>query len=172
MQNNNGWRSRGGLERWADVRLVRRQATYFANSTSPNQPLPLIAGVMDLQDPGDRSARPPMRVDDGASEGRSANQRELSPAGRSRRTRRPQERSFFLTQPRSSSPESIFACSGWCDLDDNPYPTVVSLYSVLSSTRVVISFLSEALSICLLGLAARMGGSKGVTHHGRVQLPE
>jgi hypothetical protein len=106
---------------------VRRQATYFANSTSPSQPLPLIAGVMDLQEPGDRSARPPIRVDDGTGEGRSANPRELSPAGRSRGTRRPQERSFFLSQPRSASPESIFACSGWCDLDDNPYPTVVSL---------------------------------------------
>ncbi|KAN0136282.1 Caspase domain containing protein [Lactarius tabidus] len=111
MQNNN----------------VRRQATYFANSTSPSQPLPLIAGVMDLQEPGDRSARPPIRVDDGTGEGRSANPRELSPAGRSRGTRRPQERSFFLSQTRSASPESIFACSGWCDLDDNPYPTVLSL---------------------------------------------
>jgi len=111
MQNNN----------------VRRQATYFTNSTSPGQPLPSIVGIMDLQEPGDRSARPPLRADDGTSEGRSVEQRESSPVPQSRGTRRPQERSQFLSQPRSASPESIFACNGWCDLDDNPYPTVISL---------------------------------------------
>jgi len=111
MQNNN----------------VRRQATYFTNSTSPGQPLPSIVGIMDLQEPSDRSARPPLRADDGTSEGRSVEQRESSPVPQSRGTRRPQERSQFLSQPRSASPESIFACNGWCDLDDNPYPTVISL---------------------------------------------
>ncbi|KAF8267126.1 caspase domain-containing protein [Lactarius quietus] len=89
MQNNN----------------VRRQATYFTDSASPGQPLPTIAGIMDLQEPGDRSARPTIRVDDGATK----------------------ERSLFLSQPRSASPESLFACNGWCDRDDNPYPNVVSL---------------------------------------------
>ena len=85
---------------------------------------------MDLQEPGDRSARPPLRVDDGAGEGRSANQRESSPAAQSRGTRRPQERPLFLSQPRSASPESLYACNGWCDSDDNPNPTVVSLFRV------------------------------------------
>ncbi|KAF8267146.1 caspase domain-containing protein [Lactarius quietus] len=110
MQNNN----------------VRRQATYLTNSASPGQPLPPIAGIMDLQEPSDRSARPPTRVDDGASEGRSANQRKSSPVAQSRGTLRPQER-LFLSQPRSASPESLFACNGWCDHDDNPYPNVLSL---------------------------------------------
>ena len=126
MQNNNGLHPHGALVRWADVHLVRRQATYITNSTSAGQPLPLIATVMDLQETGDRSARPPSRVDDGASEGRSVDQRESSPAARSRKTRS-QDRTLFLSQPRSASPESIFACNGWCDYDDNPYPTVVSL---------------------------------------------
>jgi hypothetical protein len=112
MQNNN----------------VRRQATYFTNATSPDQPLPLIATIMDSQELGDRSARPPLRVDDGASEGRSVDQRESSPAAQSRETRRPRERPLLLqSQARSASPESIFTCSGWCDRDDNPYPTVLSL---------------------------------------------
>lgn len=42
----------------------------------------------------------------------------------------------------------------------------------VSCSRVAVSFLSEALSICLLRFAARMGRSTWVTHHGRVQLPE
>ena|ERR1700761_4276615 len=126
---------------------------------------------MDLQESGERSARPPLRVDDGTSEGRSVTQRESSPVPQSRGTRRAQERPQFLSQPRSASPESIFACNGWCDLDDNPYPTVVSHIPCLVS-GVIISFPSLALSICLLRLAARMGRSKWLTHHGRVQLPE
>ena len=131
MQNNNGLHSHSTIVRWADIHLVRRQATDFTKSRSPDQPLPPIATIMDLQEPGDRSARPPSRIDDGASEGRSVVQRESSPAAKSRATRRPRERSLFPSQPRSASPESLFICSGWCDHDDNPYPTVVSLtYSI------------------------------------------
>ncbi|KAI9456400.1 peptidase C14, caspase domain-containing protein, partial [Lactarius psammicola] len=111
MQNNN----------------VRRQATDFTKSRSPGQPFPLIATIMDSQEPSDRSARPPSRIDDGASEGRSVDQRESSPAAQSRETRRPRERSLFPSQPRSASPESIYVCSGWCDSDNNPYPSVISL---------------------------------------------
>ena len=37
---------------------------------------------MDLQELGDQSSRPPIRVDDGTSEGCSANPRDLSPAGK------------------------------------------------------------------------------------------
>lgn len=81
---------------------------------------------MDSQEPGDRPARQPLRVDDGASGGRWLDQRESSPAGQSRKAR-PLERFLLPSQPRSASPESIFICGGWCDLDDNPSPTVVSL---------------------------------------------
>ena len=82
---------------------------------------------MDLQESGERSARPLLRVGDETSEGRSVTQRESSPVPQSRGTRRAQERPQFLSQPRSASPESIFACSGWCDYDENPSPTVVGL---------------------------------------------
>src|SRR6266702_5402871 len=127
MQNKNGLHSYGPLVRWTNVHLVRRQAAYFSGSTSRGQPLPSIATITDLQEPGDRSVRPPLRVDDGAGGGRSVDQRESSPAAQSRKTQRPRERSMFLSLPRSASPESLFVCSGWCDRDDNPYPTVVSL---------------------------------------------
>jgi hypothetical protein len=136
---------------------VRSQATYFANSTSPDQPLPSIATIMDLQEPSDRSARPPLRVDDGANEVRSVDQRESSPAGQSRETRRPQERLLLLpSQPRSASPESIFACSGWCELDDNPYPTVLSLSACSDLQRAwegpngsLTTIVCNYLSLCI-----------------------
>ena len=84
MQNNNGWHWHDALEQWAYVHLVRCQATNFGNSTSPGQLPPLIAEIMDLQEPSDQLSRPPKRADDGTSEGCSPNQCDLSPAGQSR----------------------------------------------------------------------------------------
>ncbi|KAH9003553.1 caspase domain-containing protein [Lactarius hatsudake] len=72
MQNNNGLHPHSPPIRWANVPLVRRQATDFTKSRSPDQAL-------------------------------------------------------FPSQPRSASSELLFVCDGWCDWDDNPYPTVVSL---------------------------------------------
>ncbi|KAI9438731.1 caspase domain-containing protein [Lactarius indigo] len=111
MQNNN----------------VRHQATDFTKWRSPDQALPSIEAIMDLQAAGDRPARPPSRIDDGASAGRSVNHRESSPASQSRAIRRPRERSLFPSQPRTASPEPALVCDGWCHRDDDPYPAVLSL---------------------------------------------
>ncbi|KAI9456372.1 caspase domain-containing protein [Lactarius psammicola] len=112
MQNNN----------------VRRQAMDFAKFTPPDQSLPSFATInMDLQEPGDRSTRLPLRANDGASEGRSVDQRKTSLVAQSRETRRPPELSLFPSQPHCALPDPLFVCNGWCDRGDNPYPTVLSL---------------------------------------------
>ncbi|KAH9041167.1 caspase domain-containing protein [Lactarius hengduanensis] len=122
------WQSKGARRTLTmQNKNVRRQATDYTKSRSPDQALPSIEAIIDLQEAGDRSARPPSRIDDGASAGRSSNQRESSPASQSRATRRPRERSIFPSQPRSASPEPLFVCDGWCHRNDDPYPTMLSL---------------------------------------------
>ncbi|KAI9432855.1 caspase domain-containing protein [Lactarius indigo] len=104
---------------------VRRQAT--DSWRSPDQVSPSIGAIIDLQEAGGRSVHPPSRIDDGTGAGRPANQRESSPASQSRATRRPRERLFFPSAPRTVSPEPLPVCDGWCDSDDDPYPAVLSL---------------------------------------------
>ncbi|KAN0130443.1 Caspase domain containing protein [Lactarius tabidus] len=117
------WKSKG-TRRTLATQNNNVQATYF--TTPPDQPLPWITGVINLQELGDRSPRPPSGVDDGTGEGRLVNQRQLPLARQSPGTRRTPEYSFFLSQPQSVG-ESLFTCSGWCDHDDNPSLTVLSL---------------------------------------------
>ena len=127
---------------------------------------------MDLQELGDRSARPPLRVDDGAGEGRSVVQRESSPAAQLRKTRWAQERWLFLpSQLRSASPESIFVCNGWCEFDDNPYPTVVSFIPCVLYAGGGLMSLGSSLYLPARTCSAH-GRPERLTHHDRVQLSE
>jgi len=70
--------------------------------------------------------RPAVQVDTDVGEVRPADQRDLSPRGSARSTRRPRERMLF-TQTRCASPEARFVCNGWCNYSADPHPNVLSL---------------------------------------------
>ena len=75
---------------------------------------------------GEQSAVQALQLDTQLGEVRPADQRELSPRGRSRAIRRPRERMVFSSQPRYASPERTF-CDGCCGFSEEPHPIVVSI---------------------------------------------
>lgn len=105
---------------WTNICLVRRQAMGVSNLVSV--PPTLIESAME----GQRPVLQSLQVDTQLSEGRPADQGELSPRGMPRGTRRPHERMLFASQTRYSSPEARFVCNGWCEISEDPHPNVVS----------------------------------------------
>jgi hypothetical protein len=165
IRNMNGWSPHYSFLSHTNIRLVRRQATGYANSTS--EPPLSIEGAIE----GDQPAVESLQLDTQLSEGRTAVQRELSPTRRSpRESRRPRERMLFSSQTRYASPEARFACDGWCKFSDDSHPNVVSNGRPLLRDGGC-SCLSAALSICLFRLATRMGGAERLSDDGVVQLP-
>ena len=98
---------------------MRRQATDFHSSVPP----PTLETAIEAIE----GQRPAVQVDTELGEARPADQRDLSPRGRARATRRPRERLLF-TQTRCASPEARFVCDGWCNYNEVPHPTVVSIW--------------------------------------------
>jgi hypothetical protein len=109
------------------------------------------------------------QIDTQLGEARPADQREMSPRGRSRARRESREQMFFESQIRFASPEARFVCNGWCEYSEEPHPNVVSIEH-LSVGEQWASYMSPALSIRLLGLATRMGRPKRLANYGVVQL--
>ena len=123
---------------------MRRQASGFADSTSD---IISISSAIEGQRPSDRPSDQPLKVDMQFVEDRRANKREKSPGPRSPRgTRRPRprERMFFETQVRCASPEASFSCDGWCDYNEVPHPTVVSICSYLVAGTVTSCFFGSS----------------------------
>jgi hypothetical protein len=150
---------------YSDIPLVRHQATGFVNMTST------IATSIEGRIEGDQPSDGPLQIDTLVDE-RVPAKGELSPVSqspspRSRRSR-PRERMLFTSQPRYASPEARF-CDGWCQPSDDEHATVVGIVASLCR-NTLISFLLAALSICLLGLAARMGRPERLSDYGLVQL--
>lgn len=101
---------------------MRRQATDFHSSVPP----PSIETAIEVIE----GQRPAVQVDTELGEARPVDQRDLSPRGRARTTRRPRERMLF-TQNRCASPEARFVCNGWCNYNEVSHPNVVSIWRLL-----------------------------------------
>ena len=140
-----------------NICLVRRQATdsYMPRTISP--PPPTFETAVDAIDEQSPTIKLP-QIDTQLGEARPADQREMSPRGRPRARREIREQMLFGSQTRFASPEARFVCDGWCKHSEEPHANVVSIEH-LSVGEQRTSCLSPALSIRLLGLATRMGGS-------------
>ena len=94
---------------------------------------PWIATMMEGRRTADRQSNEPLQGDvhDGAV--RPTNQPGSTPGGQSSEipSRRSPQRVYVPNQPRSSSPERLFDCDGWCRYtraaDSSPSQTVVSI---------------------------------------------
>lgn len=104
---------------------VRRQATDF-HSSAPPPTLETAIEVIEGQ-------RPAVQVDTEVGDVRPADQRDMSPRGSARSTRRPRERMLF-TQTRCASPEARFVCNGWCNYNEEQHPNVVSIWHLYCGT--------------------------------------
>ena len=147
MQNYNGSSLHHTALSYTDFRLVRHQATDFADATHGVSLS--IVNMIEGQQPAGQPSDGPSQID--GERGRS------------------QERMLFESEMRYASPEPVFHCDGWCDYSDVQHPSVVSIG--VTRRNALISRLLVALAVCVFGPAARMGRPKGLADHGLVQLP-
>ena len=125
MHNKNGLPLHHTTLSYSDVRLVRHQASVFADIPTSGDPL----SITDMKE-GQRADRPsggPSRIDTQLGERGPADQSQLSRGAQSFETRRPQERMLSESMPISGSPEPAFHCDGWCEYSGVPHPNIVSI---------------------------------------------
>ena len=139
---------------------MRRQDTdYYPETVSP---LPAIDAIVEQSPTAE-----PLKVD---TQSRPTEQREMSPASLTSSRGRQRGR-LFGSPTRCASPEARFVCNGWCEYSEESHPNVVSIRHHLSRGGWALCF-SAALSICLFGLATRMGRPQRLANRGVVQLSE
>ena len=126
LQNVNGSYPHQLPLSYADIRIVRHQATDFANST-------FMPRSIESQFEGRWFPDEPLnelpQLDTKFGGRRSVDQGEFSPSRKSRESRRGREleRTTFESQPRYASPEATFVCDGWCEHSDVQYANIVSI---------------------------------------------
>lgn len=127
LQNVNGSSLHQLPLSYADIRVVRHQATDFANSTF--MPRSIESQFEGRWFPDEPSNELP-QIDTKFGGRRSVDQAEFSPSRKSRDSRRGREleRTSFGSQPRYASPEATFVCDGWCEHSDVQYANIVSIW--------------------------------------------
>jgi hypothetical protein len=170
LQNVNGSSLHHSPLSYADIRVVRHQATDFANSTF--MPRSIESQFEGRWFPDEPSNELP-QIDTKFGARRSVDQGEFSPSRKSRESRRGREleRTTFESQPRYASPEATFDCDGWCEHSDVQYANIVSIGRAPRGD-VVTSCSPADISFGVLGPATRMGRPKRLANHRLVQLPE
>jgi hypothetical protein len=123
MQNANGSSLHHLPHSYADIRIVRHQAT--DRMFTPQS----IEGQIEGQGkwfPDEPSNELP-QIDTKLGGRRSVDGSEKSPS-RKRESRRGRElvRTIIESQPRYASPEATFVCDGWCKYSDVQYANIVS----------------------------------------------
>ena len=131
IQNANGSSLHRLPHSYADIRVVRHQATDFADSTFIPQSI-----ESQIEEQGKWFPDQPLnelpQINTQLGGRRSVDQSELSPS-RKRNSRRESRRGRELvrtiteSQPRYASPEATFVCDGWCKHRDVQYANIVSI---------------------------------------------
>jgi len=126
LQNANGSSLRHLPLSYAEIRVVRHQATDFANSTF--MPRSIESQFEGRWFPDEPSNELPQIITQVGGR-RSVDQSELSPSRKSRESRRGRvlERTSFGSQPRCDSPEATFMCDGWCEYSNGQSANIVSI---------------------------------------------
>jgi len=126
LQNANGSSLRHLPLSYADIRVVRHQATDFANSTF--MPQSIESQFEGRWFPDEPSNELPQIITQVGGR-RSVDQSGFSPSRMSWESRRGRglERTSFGSQPRFESPEATFVCDGWCEYSDGQSANIVSI---------------------------------------------